>query len=91
MVLPFLGSPLNIRNDFSALAVRPFDASQDGVSGIGMSRMSATTQMAQLMPLTKRQFVCKYERFPLQEIEMLWNILMNISVRTGIWFVLETN
>lgn len=56
--VPFRGSPLKIRSDFSALAVRPFDASHDGVSGIGTSKTNATKQIAQLIPLTKRQFVC---------------------------------
>lgn len=55
--LPFLGSPLNIRRDFSAFSVRPLDASQDGDSGIGINNTNATTHMAQLIALTKRQFV----------------------------------
>lgn len=54
---PFLGNPLNIRNDFSAFAVRPFDANHVGVSGIGINSINATTHIMQLIPLTKRQFV----------------------------------
>lgn len=55
--LPLLGKPLKIRNDFSAFAVRPFDANHDGVSGIGISKINAAIQIEQLMPLTNRQFV----------------------------------
>lgn len=58
MFLPFRGNPLNIRNDFSAFSVRPFDASQVGVSGIGINKINATMQIAQLTALTKRQFDC---------------------------------
>lgn len=46
-----------MRNDFSALAVLPLDANHVGVSGIGINKIRAATQMAQLIPLTNRQFV----------------------------------
>lgn len=57
LILPLLGNPLKILNDFSALAVRPFDASHVGVSGMGINRTREATEIAQLMPLTIRQFV----------------------------------
>lgn len=56
-ILPFFGSPLKIRNDFSAFCGRPFDASQVGVSGMGINMINATMHMEQLMALTRRQFV----------------------------------
>lgn len=56
-IVPLLGNPLKNRSDFSAFAVRPFDASQLGVSGIGINKINAAMHMAQLIPLTKRQFV----------------------------------
>lgn len=55
--LPLLGRPLKNRNDFSAFSVRPLDASHVGVSGIGINRIKATMQVAQLIPLTIRQLV----------------------------------
>lgn len=59
MNLPLRGNPLKILKDFSALAVRPLDASHDGVSGIGINNINAAMQIMQLIPLTKRQFVWK--------------------------------
>lgn len=55
--LPFFGSPLKILNDFSAFCGRPLDASQVGVSGMGINMINATMHMEQLMALTRRQFV----------------------------------
>lgn len=53
---PCLGKPLKNRRDFSALAVRPFDASHVGVSGIGINSINAAMHIPQLIPLTSRQF-----------------------------------
>lgn len=69
LVVPLLGSPLKILSDFSALAVRPFDANHVGVSGIGIKRINEATEIPQLIPLTIRQFVCRNETFKLTNYE----------------------